>query len=75
MEEQGFEKPAHNYTLLVVLFGFYLGAVSGLIIHRLDCRYGYAIASILAIIGYIGLAIISMIIEAKMLHFITKKNL
>ena len=70
-EDKGFEKPAHNYTLLVVLFGYYLGAVSGLIIHRLDNRYAYGIASVLAFIGYIGLAIISKVIEAKMLHFVT----
>ena len=68
MEQQGFEESAENYTFLAVLSGYYFGLFSGIVVHRLDSKYAYAIAAILAFVGYVGIGIGIKIMEAGILE-------
>jgi len=68
--EQGYKKTSHNYTQMVVLFGYYFGILSGIIIHYLDVIYAYAIAAVLAFIGYVGLGIVVVVDEGSTYHLI-----
>ena len=68
--EQRYVQTSHNYTQIIVFWGCYFGIASGLIIHNLDVMYAYAIAALLALFGFAGLAMAVEYNDGSMAHLL-----